>query len=605
MSDFNAYIDRIQDDGAYLESGIVKIVPPVEWRDKNNFAYDRIHQFEIPRCVSGTMHKVSDGVYWNQNTFVSNKLTVDEFLAKTKDRNSMAFANCQTIDELIGDFWSNQDQDQSQSLYSPDVQGTLFTDRVIEFNLNSLGSFLDDVDLSFPGVSDPYLYFGSYRTVFAFHIEDANLLSLNYQHFGEPKIWYAISPVAAPRFERLCAMLYPLFARSCHNFLKHKISIIDPKILRHFKIPFSCVVQYPQEFILTFPNAYHQGFNAGFNCNEAINLANKRWIRYGLESAICKCNPEMSVQISISELLMNRSDELQPYLVREIRTAKNKVAYLGTKTIRNHWEKNSIFCSSFQKESKFNKEKARNWPFCAVCCFFSFGTKRCKVNNRSQRFISDSLLTKNEPINLSVATDMSLLRQCSICSLMVHHDCYSKSSVNAGKWLCDRCALDEDRELAVCEFCYTRGGALIRFWQSGMKNEECSFVHVVCAMMSRVTIVEWQTNGSMLAKRVSNELPFVKNKSELFVGSTNDCFCSLCSELISYSIVKCEGCFNEQRYQQDAFHPICANMVGYRLEVREFPDVTVAICPEHLRKSTQKRSRSTMNSNKRPRLSPD
>ncbi|KAI6173103.1 hypothetical protein M3Y98_01046200 [Aphelenchoides besseyi] len=411
--------------------------------------------------------------------------------------------------------------------------------------------------------------------------------------------------MAAPRFERLCTQLYPMFATSCHNFMKHKISVLHPKILQRFNILFSCVVQFPHEFILTFPNAYHQGFNAGFNCNEAINLANKRWIRYGLESAMCKCNSEMSVQISLSELLMNRIDELQPFLFREFRTAKNKVEYIGTKRIRNNWKKSSIFDSSFQQECKFNKESSRNWPFCTVCCFFSFGTKKCRENNRSQRFISNSLLTKSENIHLYEVSDMSLLRQCSMCSLTVHLDCYSKSYVDAEKWLCDRCALDKDREFAVCEFCYSRGGALIRFWQAEVKTKECSFIHVVCAMMSRVTIVDLQRDGSMVAKQVSNELPFVKHRSELFIGTSNDCFCTLCSELISYSIVKCESCFNEQKYHQDAFHPICANLIGFRLVAREFPDLAVAICPEHFRDMSRKRSRSTINSNKKPRLFPE
>ena len=53
------------------------------------------------------------------------------------------------------------------------------------------------------GVTTPMTYFGMWRSFFAWHKEDADLYSINFLHWGAPKIWYAVAPSNAPKFDRM------------------------------------------------------------------------------------------------------------------------------------------------------------------------------------------------------------------------------------------------------------------------------------------------------------------------------------------------------------------------------------------------------------------
>lgn len=65
-----------------------------------------------------------------------------------------------------------------------------------EWNINHLGTILDlvneDYGISIEGVNTAYLYFGMWKTTFAWHTEDMDLYSINYLHFGAPKTWYVL-----------------------------------------------------------------------------------------------------------------------------------------------------------------------------------------------------------------------------------------------------------------------------------------------------------------------------------------------------------------------------------------------------------------------------
>ncbi|KAK5960760.1 histone demethylase PWA37_002197 [Arxiozyma heterogenica] len=135
------------------------------------------------------------------------------------------------------------------------------------------------------GMTLPWLYVGSKFSTFCWHMEDQYTLSANYQHEGAPKIWYSVSPQSCFEFgKRLYEMTPDLFLKD-NNLIHQLTTLVSPydpylnKTIHFFK-----VIQYPGEFIITFPQCYHSGFNTGYNLNEAVNFTTDFWLDFGMRA---------------------------------------------------------------------------------------------------------------------------------------------------------------------------------------------------------------------------------------------------------------------------------------------------------------------------------
>lgn len=294
FKDFNQYLVYMESQGAH-RAGLAKVIPPKGWKPRRN--YDDIDDFVIQAPIQ-QMVAGQSGLFTQYN-IQKKPLTVQEFrrLANSDMYCTPRYLN---YEDLERKYWKNLTF--VSPIYGADVSGTLYDEDIEEWNIGHLNSILDvieeDCGVSIQGVNTPYLYFGMWKTSFSWHTEDMDLYSINYLHFGEPKSWYAIPPEHGKRLERLAIGFFPNSFKSCEAFLRHKMTLISPSVLKKYSIPFDKITQEAGEFMITFPYGYHAGFNHGFNCAESTNFASLRWINYGKVATQCTCSKDM-VKISM------------------------------------------------------------------------------------------------------------------------------------------------------------------------------------------------------------------------------------------------------------------------------------------------------------------
>ena len=110
-------------------------------------------------------------------------------------------------DDLERKFWKNIAF--NYPIYGADISGSLYDADQKVWNINCLGTILDqiknEIGVRIEGVNTAYLYFGMWKSLFPWHTEDMDLYSINYLHYGAPKSWYAVPPEHGCRLERLAA----------------------------------------------------------------------------------------------------------------------------------------------------------------------------------------------------------------------------------------------------------------------------------------------------------------------------------------------------------------------------------------------------------------
>ncbi|XP_066880063.1 lysine-specific demethylase 5C isoform X16 [Kogia breviceps] len=142
-------------------------------------------------------------------------------------------------------------------------------------------SVLCHINADISGMKVPWLYVGMVFSAFCWHIEDHWSYSINYLHWGEPKTWYGVPSLAAEHLEEVMKKLTPELFDSQPDLLHQLVTLMNPNTLMSHGVPVVRTNQCAGEFVITFPRAYHSGFNQGYNFAEAVNFCTADWLPAG------------------------------------------------------------------------------------------------------------------------------------------------------------------------------------------------------------------------------------------------------------------------------------------------------------------------------------
>ncbi|KAI5955174.1 hypothetical protein KGF54_001735 [Candida jiufengensis] len=304
-----------------LESGIVRVIPPKEWVDSISSCYtkENLSKVNIKNPIVQQINRTGHGVFQQQNVERARKYNLEQWKElsrhyeppkKRKRSHDEMMSNdteytVERCEELERAYWKSLTY--SEPIYGADTEGSLFTNDINCWNVAKLPNILDLMEEQIPGVNNAYLYAGVWKATFAWHLEDQDLYSINYLHFGAPKQWYSIPQSQSEEFFNLMKDLFTDEYKNCSQFLRHKTFLVSPQYLKKKGITVNHTIHRQGEFIITYPYGYHAGFNYDYNLAESVNFAIPSWFDVADSTENCHCIPD-AVNINVEQLRKKYKD---------------------------------------------------------------------------------------------------------------------------------------------------------------------------------------------------------------------------------------------------------------------------------------------------------
>ncbi|KAI9725443.1 MAG: hypothetical protein M1828_003114 [Chrysothrix sp. TS-e1954] len=351
-------------------------------------------------------------------------------------------------------------------MYGADMPGSLFDESTTSWNVAKLENILDVLGQKVPGVNTAYLYLGMWKATFAWHLEDVDLYSINYIHFGAPKQWYSISQEDARRFEAAMRSVWPNDAKNCGQFLRHKTYLISPALLQsQFNIKVNRLVHNEGEFVITFPYGYHSGYNLGYNCAESVNFATESWLDYGRIAKKCDCEAD-SVWIDVNDIERRLRGEPTPEYYEETDDEDELAHDLPSPP------------ASVQGKKAAGRKRKRD----PTAAHPARVVKRIKIPIKTPRNEPCSLCP-NDPPNESLLPTDTGSHAHRICAQYTPETFITKDSAG-NETICNVASIDKARMELKCIYCRVKKGACF----------QCSYrkctrpYHATCAMPGGVRV---------------------------------------------------------------------------------------------------------------------
>ena len=211
------------------------------------------------------------------------------------------------------------------------------------WNLNVLPfheeSLFRHIKTDVSGMTVPWLYVGMCFSTFCWHNEDHYAYSANYQHFGSTKTWYGIPGSDAHAFEAAMRQAVPELFETQPDLLFQLVTLLPPDQLKKAGVNVYALDQRAGQMVITFPQAYHAGFNHGFNFNEAVNFAPADWEPFG-EAGVqrlqefrrhpCFSHDELLLTAASTDATIKTAKWLGPALERmKVRELLDREAFLA------------------------------------------------------------------------------------------------------------------------------------------------------------------------------------------------------------------------------------------------------------------------------------
>ncbi|KAL3520986.1 hypothetical protein ACH5RR_019135 [Cinchona calisaya] len=287
------------------------------------------------------------------------------------------------------------------------------------WNLNNFprlpGSVLSYESSDISGVLVPWLYIGMCFSSFCWHVEDHHLYSLNYMHWGAPKLWYGVPGADALKLEAAMRKHLPDLFEEQPDLLHKLVTQLSPSVLKAEGVPVYRCIQNPGEFVLTFPRAYHAGFNCGFNCAEAVNVAPVDWLPHGQNAIELYREQGRKTSISHDKLLLGSA-----------RAA-----------VKAHWEL-----------SLLRKNTPDNLRWRDVCGKDGILSKALKTRVETERVRREFLCSSSQALKMESSFDATCERECSVCLFDLHLSAAGCHYCSPDKYAC----LNHAKQLCSCSW---------------------------------------------------------------------------------------------------------------------------------------------------------